>query len=616
MTSNEIRQKFLKFFESKNHKIIPSASLIPENDPSVLFNTAGMQPLVPYLLGQKHPMGIRLADVQKCVRTGDIDDVGDNRHCTFFEMLGNWSLGDYFKEEAIAFSFEFLTSKEVGLGLDINRLYVTVFEGNDDAPRDMEAAGIWKKYLPEGRIYFLPAKNNWWSAGDNGPCGPDTEIFYDTNDIPLGDLSHDEFVKADDEGRVIEIWNNVFMEYEKADGKVVGKLAQHNVDTGMGLERISMVSQGVKTVFDTDLFKGLISKIENLSGLEYGNKTDEEYMTEKGQCWVNTRREIRIISDHIRTAVFMIGDGAIPSNAGSGYVLRRIIRRAVRFGDKIGLKPGSLNDLAEIVVHEYSSAYPELEKNKNIIQEEIKKEEEKFRQTLEKGMKILNERIININIAGLISKEIPANVVFDLFQSYGFPIELTKEVCVEKGITFNEEHVKSLIEEHQKLSQTASAGMFKGGLANHGEKTIRLHTAHHLLLAALQNIVSPTIKQRGSNITEERLRIDFMFDRKLTDEEKKNVEDWVNDKIERGLNVVRREMPLAEAEKIGAEMEFGAKYPEVVSLYFIEDENGGAISKEFCGGPHVSNTKELGHFKIQKEEASSAGVRRIKAVLE
>lgn len=596
MTSNEIRQKFLKFFEIKEHKIVPSASLIPENDPSVLFNTAGMQPLVPYLLGQKHPMGTRIADVQKCVRTGDIDDVGDNRHLTFFEMLGNWSLGDYFKEEAIAFSFEFLTSKEIGLGLDINRLYVTVFEGNDDAPRDNEAFEIWKKYLPEGRIYFLPAKNNWWSAGDNGPCGPDTEIFYDTNDVPLGDMTHDEFVKADDEGRVIEIWNNVFMQYEKKDGKVVGKLSQHNVDTGMGLERIVMVKQGGKTVFDADLFTPILEEIRELS-----NVRDE--------------RIERIIADHIRTAVFMIGDGAVPSNAGAGYVLRRIIRRAIRFSDNLGMKPGSLNNLIEIVIREYNSAYPELEKNKIIILDEIKKEEIKFRQTLEKGMKILNERIININIAGLKYNEIPANVVFDLFQSYGFPVELTKEVCSERGIVFNEDHVKSLIEEHQKLSQTASAGMFKGGLANHSEKTVRLHTAHHLLLAGLQNVIDKNIKQRGSNITEERLRIDFMFDRKLTDEEKEKVEEWVNDKIKKGLNVIRREMPLVEAEKLGAEMEFGAKYPDVVSIYFIEDENGGAISKEFCGGPHVSNTKEIGHFKIQKEEASSAGVRRIKAIL-
>ncbi len=627
LSSDTIRSKFLQFFESKNHKIIPSASLIPENDPSVLFNTAGMQPLVPYLLGQKHPMGTRLADVQKCVRTGDIDEVGDNRHLTFFEMLGNWSLGDYFKEEAIAYSFKFLTDEKVGLGLDPKRIYVTVFEGNDDAPRDIEAAQIWEKYLPKDRIYYLPAKNNWWSAGDNGPCGPDTEIFYDPNETPIGDMTHDEFVKADDEGRVIEIWNNVFMQYEKKSGKVVGKLAQHNVDTGMGLERIVMVAQGVKTVFDTDLFMPIISKIEDLTGLKYGDQTDEEYLKIDNKCWVDTRKEIRIIADHIRSAVFMIGDGAIPSNMGAGYVLRRIIRRAVRFGDKIGMKEKDLILLTDIVIENYGVAYPELENYKNIIKNEIEKEENKFRETLNKGLKILNERIININMSGLEYKEIPASVVFDLFQSYGFPVELTEEVCKEKGLNFNKDLVNSLIEKHQKLSQTASAGMFKGGLANHSEKTIKLHTAHHLLLAGLQNVIDKNIKQRGSNITEERLRMDFMFDRKITDEEKKKVEDWVNDKIQRGLNVVRKEMPLAEAEKIGAEMEFGAKYPDIVSIYFVEDENGEAISKEFCGGPHVTNTAELclssrdesrdkRCFKIQKEEASSAGVRRIKAILE
>lgn len=566
MGSEEIRNKFLKFFESKGHKIIPSASLIPENDPSVLFNTAGMQPLVPYLLGQKHPMGTRLCDAQKCVRTGDIDEVGDNRHLTFFEMLGNWSLGDYFKEDAIAWSFEFLTNKETGLGLDKSRIYVTVFQGDENAPRDDEAANIWKKYLPENRIYFLPAKNNWWSAGENGPCGPDTEIFYDTNEIALGDMTHDEFVKADDEGRVIEIWNNVFMQYEKKDGKVVGKLAQHNVDTGMGLERIAMVCQGVKTVFDTDLFSG------------------------------EQTREERIIIDHVKASLFMISDGVIPGNTGRGYVLRRLIRRASRFSKE------PLFEMVEKIQNIYKGVY-DLD-DKGIIKEE----EEKFRQTLEKGLKEFEKG------------EDP----FMLFTTYGFPIELTLELAKEKGREIDLEDFNKKLKEHQELSRTASAGMFKGGLANHSEKTTRLHTAHHLLLAGLQNVIDKNIKQRGSNITEERLRIDFMFDRKLTDEEKNKVEDWVNDKIQKGFKVVRKEMPLAEAEKIGAQMEFGAKYPEVVSVYFVEDEQGNVISKEFCGGPHVENTKELGtnsggmpkHFKIQKEEASSAGVRRIKAVFE
>ena len=581
ITSNEIRQKFLKFFESKEHKIIPSASLIPENDPSVLFNTAGMQPLVPYLLGQKHPMGTRLVDAQKCIRTNDIDEVGDNRHLTFFEMLGNWSLGDYFKEEAIKWSFTFLTNKEEGLGLDINRIYVTVFEGNDDAPRDTEAFDIWKKYLPENRIYFLPAKNNWWSAGDNGPCGPDTEIFYDPNEKPIGDMIHDQFVKADDEGRVIEIWNNVFMQYEKKDGKVVGKLAQHNVDTGMGLERIVMVSQKVNTVFETDLFIPIISKIKELSI----NQDD---------------RLQKIVADHLRTSIFIIADGGIPSNTGSGYILRRILRRIVRFADILGLKDGSLSLLIDIVVDKYKDAYPELLKNINIIKDEINKEESKFRQTLEKGLKEFEK----------------GTDPFVLFTTYGFPIELTIELANEKGIKIDMEDFDKKLQEHQKLSQTSSAGMFKGGLANHSDKTIRLHTAHHLLLAGLQAIVSPDIKQKGSNITEERLRMDFICDHKLTDDEKQKVEAWVNEKIQAKLNVSRVEMPLVEALKIGAQMEFGAKYPDIVSVYIILDENGNPVSKEFCGGPHVSNTSELNHFKIQKEEAVAAGIRRIKAILD
>ncbi len=582
MQSNEIREKFLKFFENRGHKIIPSASLIPENDPSVLFNTAGMQPIVPYLLGQKHPMGNRLVDVQKCVRTGDIDEVGDNRHLTFFEMLGNWSLGDYFKEEAIEWSFKFLTDKEEGLGLDINRIYVTVFEGNTDAPRDNEAALIWQKYLPAGRVYFLPARNNWWSAGENGPCGPDTEIFYDPNETAIGDMVHDKFVQADDEGKVIEIWNNVFMEYEKADGKVVGKLAQHNVDTGMGLERITMVCQNVSNIFETDLFDFIFSAIKLLK------PTNDSILHQ------------RIIADHIRTAVFMIGDGVIPGNTGRDYILRRIIRRVVRFSDLLGLPQNSLHVIASAVIDKYEVTYPYLGAQSSNIVIEINKEESKFRETLKNGLKEFEKGVDP----------------FDLFQSYGFPIELTEELAKEKGIKIDRSLFDQKLKEHQDLSRTSSAGMFKGGLANHSEKTIKLHTAHHLLLAGLQTLISSEIKQKGSNITEERLRMDFICDHKLTDEEKQKVENWVNDKIEQNLNVIRREMLLVDAEKIGAQMEFGAKYPEVVSIYFVEDKEGNPISKEFCGGPHVEKTGILGHFKIQKEEASSAGVRRIKAILE
>lgn len=605
MNSSEIRQRFLDFFEKRGHAIVPSAPLVPQNDPSVLFNTAGMQPLVPYLMGQKHPLGVRIVSCQKCVRTGDIEEVGNHKNLTFFEMLGNWSLGDYFKNEAIEWSYTFLTSKEEGLGLDPSRLYVTVFEGDEDAPRDLEAVEIWKKYIPEHRIYFLPKKNNWWSPGDNGPCGPDTEMFYDVTPEGLGDMTHEEYVAADDAGRVVEIWNDVFMEYEKRDGKVIGKLAQKNVDTGSGLERITMLMQSKSNVYDTDCFSGVLEKIRELETLD------------------DVRAE-RIVADHIRTSVFMIGDGVIPSNTERGYILRRLLRRAVRFSDILGIPENSLVTFASIIQSQYKDVYEELATD--AVQTEIQKEETKFRETLEKGMKVF-EQYVRSTIVPIGSseehiqekldegKELPASSVFDLYQTYGFPIELTKEICDERGINFDMDMVNALLKKHQELSRTSSAGMFKGGLANHNEQTIKLHTAHHLLLAALQEVLGKEVKQRGSNITEERLRMDFAFDRKMADEEKAKVEEIVNGYIARGLNVVRREMPLADAEKLGAEMEFGAKYPETVSVYFVEDENGNAISKEFCGGPHVTNTSELGMFKVQKEEASSAGVRRIKAVL-
>jgi alanyl-tRNA synthetase len=562
MQSSEIRLRFLKFFESRGHKIIPSASLVPENDPSVLFNTAGMQPLVPYLLGQKHPMGTRLVDSQKCVRTNDIDEVGDKTHLTFFEMLGNWSLGDYWKEESINWSFELLTSKDEGFGLDPQKLYVTCFEGDENAPRDEESAGIWQEIFEKNnvtgeRIYFRPKEKNWWSAGENGPCGPDTEMFYDmTGELNKG-MTLEEYLRADQEQKIVEIWNNVFMEYLSENGKVVSKLKNKNVDTGSGFERLVAVIQGKNSVYETDLFNN--------------EQTKEE----------------RIISDHIKASLFMISDGVIPSNTGRGYVLRRLIRRAVRF---------SKEPLDKII-----------ERNKNIYKGiyilddkgEIQQEEQRFRDTLERGLKEFEKGIDP----------------FILATTYGFPIELTLELAKEKNIEINMEDFNKKMAEHQKLSQTASAGMFKGGLANHGEQTIRLHTAHHLLLAGLQSVLGKDVKQKGSNITEERLRMDFICDHKLTDEEKKKVEDFVNEKIQQKLEVVRREMPLKEAEKLGAEMEFGAKYPDIVSVYFIEDKDGNPISKEFCGGPHVKNTSELGHFKIQKEEAVSAGVRRIKAIL-
>lgn len=580
MESNEIRKRFLNFFEKRGHSVIPSASLVPENDPSVLFTTAGMQPLVPYLLGQPHPKGKRLVNVQKCVRTGDIDDIGDNRHLTFFQMMGNWSLGDYFKSEAISWSYELLTSKEEGFGLDPNRLYVTVFEGDENAPIDAESIEIWKSLnIPESRIYTLGIDDNWWSPGDNGPCGPDTEMFYDLTESGLGELSKDAFLDAVKREDLVEIWNDVFMEYEKKDGKVIGKLPVQNVDTGAGLERITAVLQGKKTAYDTDLFLPIIKKIREISSLR------------------NQKAE-RIVADHIRTAAFMIADGVVPSNSDRGYILRRIIRRAIRF-QKILNSNESLGALLSVVLQIYGDLYPELLTNSVQISTVVQQEEQKFNKTLESGLKEFEK----------------GTDPFILFTSYGFPIELTEELAREKGIVINRVDFDKKMQAHQDLSRSSSEGMFKGGLANHGEKTIKLHTAHHLLLAALQEVLGKEVKQRGSNITEERLRIDFSFDRKLTSEEILKVESIVNQRISENLNVVRREMPLVEAEKIGAEMEFGAKYPDIVSVYFIESKDGKVVSKEFCGGPHVSNTNELGTFKIQKEEAVSAGVRRIKATL-
>ena len=578
MTSSEIRQRFLDFFAKRGHAVLPSASLVPKNDPSVLFNTAGMQPLVPYLMGESHPKGNRLVSCQKCVRTGDIEEVGNHKNLTFFEMLGNWSLGDYFKEDAIKWSFEFLTSKEEGLGLDPQRLYVTVFEGDEDAPRDLEAVEIWKQYIPEHRIYFLPKKNNWWSPGDNGPCGPDTEMFYDVTEEGLGDMPHEEYAKADDEGKVVEIWNDVFMEYEKKDGAVVGKLSQKNVDTGSGLERIAMIVQGKSTVYEADMFAPVMAKINGLA---------EQY----------NERNARIVADHARSALFLIRDGVLPSNKDQGYILRRLIRRAVLHANAMRLPVYFLAEISALFAEIYKDTYPEVTDPN--IEAVLRNEEEKFMKTLEQGIRKFEKN----------------PDPFILATTYGFPIELTEELAREKGIAIDRTAFDEKMKAHQALSRAGAEQKFKGGLANTSDMTVKLHTAHHLLLAALQQILGKEVKQRGSNITEERLRIDFNFDRKLTDEEKVQVEKLVNNWIGRDLNVVRREMPRSEAEAIGAEMEFGTKYPDVVSVYFVEDEQGNHISKEFCGGPHVTNTGALGHFIIQKEEASSAGVRRIKAIL-
>ncbi len=581
MTSTEIRQKYLDFFKEKGHKIIPSASLLPENDPSVLFTTAGMHPLVPYLLGEKHPQGVRLADVQKCIRTGDIDEVGDGFHHTFFEMLGNWSLGDYFKKEVIPWRLEFLTSPK-WFGLDKNRLAVSVFAGDKDAPFDEESFNIWKSLgIPEKRIARLPKKNNWWGpAGETGPCGPDTEVFY-----WVGDLNKIPASFNDDNPLWLEIGNDVFMQYnKKADGKFE-LLKQQNVDTGYGLERDLAVVNGLDDNYKTDLFWPIIEKIQKLSGKKYEDNL----------------KAMRIIADHLKAATFILGDekGISPSNTGRGYVLRRLIRRAVVYGKEIGINYFTM-DVAESIINIYRNVYPELSMNKDFIFNNLNQEEEKFERTLENGLKEFEK----------------GTDPFVLFTSYGFPFELTKELAKERGIKIDENKFEDQLKKHQELSRTSSAGMFKGGLSDAGEEAKRLHTATHLMRQALEDVLGEKIVQKGSNINAERLRFDFGFSRKMTDEEKKKVEDIVNKKISEKIPVCKIVMKKEEAEKTGAAHTFGEKYGDEVNIYYVGESLPKAWSKEFCGGPHVKNTGELGHFKIAKEEASSAGVRRIKAVLQ
>jgi len=600
MTSSEIRRRFISFFEKRGHSVLPSASLVPENDPSVLFNTAGMQPLVPYLLGQKHPLGTRLVNVQKCVRTQDIEEVGDNTHDTFFEMLGNWSLGDYYKEEAIKWSFELLTSKEEGFGLDPKRLYVTVFGGNEDAPKDVESFEIWKKYLPEDRIYYLTwngkKEPNWWAAGDNGPCGPDTEMFYDVTEEGLGDLTKEEYLKADDEQKVVEIWNDVFMEFIKKDGKVTGKLEKKNVDTGSGLERVVMAVQRKTNIFDTDLFKPIMDKIDEF--------------TSSGQDLAKSRR---IVADHIRTSVFIIGDGVLPGNKDQGYILRRLLRRAVRHADMLDMKHGSLFWLADTVVTNYKDAYPMIITQKEHIKSVIEKEEQKFRLTIGKGIILLEKSIEESD------GKLDGETMFNLYTTYGLPAELSMEIAMEKDLLKEEPDYSGFVTRminHQALSRSGSEQKFKGGLGDTSDISLRYHTATHLLNAALREILGTHVTQKGSNITPERIRFDFSHPAKMTDEEKKKVEDLVNQKIQEAHPVSFKEMPKEEAEKIGAIHAFGDKYGDIVKVYSIGNETNGYFSQEFCGGPHVENTRELGIFRITKEEAVSAGIRRIKAVLE
>lgn len=593
MTSNEIRQRFLKFFEERGHKIIPSASLVPENDPSVLFNTAGMQPLVPYLLGQPHPQGKRLADIQKCVRTVDIDEVGDNTHLTFFEMMGNWSLGDYWKTESINWSYELLTNKEYGFGLDPQRIFVTCFEGDGDnidqsektgAPKDTESAEIWKEIFEKNgitgeRIYFRPKEKNWWSAGPNGPCGPDTEMFYDLTGELTSGMSLDEYLKADDEQRVVEIWNNVFMQYLSKDGKVISELPNKNVDTGAGFERVVAVIQGKPNVYETDIF-------------------DHVLVSMKPNIFKNEKSG-RIIADHIRTSVFMINDGVIPSNSERGYILRRLLRRAYIHAQKIGFDLDQMITVANLIMGHF--AYKQTYSfSSDTVRDVIAKEIEKFKKTLEEGQKAFEK------------SEDP----FILFTTYGFPIELTMELAREKGIEINKNEFDEKFKAHQELSRAGSDQKFKGGLSGTGEMETKYHTATHLLHQALRDVLGESVSQKGSNITAERLRFDFAFERKLTDDEKSKVEQLINEKIALKLSVNKTVMKKDAAEKTGAHHFFGEKYPDEVNVYFIGDSLETAYSKEFCGGPHVENIGILGKFRITKEEAVSAGVRRIKAVLE
>ena len=664
--ASELRALFQKFFAEKGHAVIPSASVIPENDPTVLFTTAGMHPLVPYLMGQKHPMGTRLTDVQKCIRTGDIDDVGDPSHLTFFEMLGNWSLGDYFKKEMIPWSWEFLTS-EKWLGIDKDRLAFTVFEGDEDCPRDEEAAQLWRDQgVKDDHLFYLPKKHNWWGpAGLTGPCGPDTEMFIITDKPACGSNCGPDCGC----GRYLEIWNDVFMQYEKqADGTFV-PLKQKNVDTGMGLERTFCVLMGAKTVYETEIFADIIHKIEELSGAKYGS--DEE-----------TTRSIRIISDHMRTATIILGDdrGVTPSNTDQGYILRRLIRRAVRHGMKIGLPEGSCARIAEVVIAQYTDVYPELTRNSARIIEQLNLEEERFERTLKKGMLEFEKVFGNIQkmVAGFESvkkaiqdsftpevierlkqMEATANNVgstfrptpemqetieefkkfheametitsfsrkierhistsgvidgrsaFKLYDTFGFPIEITCEMAAEKGLTVDLEGFNERFKKHQETSHAGAEQRFKAGLADHQEETVKLHTATHLLHAALRRVLGDEVAQKGSNITAERLRFDFSFPRKMTKEEIAEVEKLVNEYIQADVPVVCEEMTVPEAKAQGAIGLFENKYGDRVKVYTM-----GEFSKEICGGPHAARTGDLKSFKILKEESSSAGVRRIKAVI-
>ena len=589
MKTIDLKETYLKFFESKGHKIIPSAPIIPENDPTCLFNTAGMQPLVPYLKGEPHPEGKRLTDVQKCFRTNDLDSIGDTTHHTFFEMLGNWSLGDYFKKESISWSFEFLTKK---LEIPVEKLAVTVFKGNDIVPADTESAEIWESLgIKKDKIAFLSEEHNWWPNMEMlGPCGPDTEIFYWRSEEPVPE-------KFDEENENwVEIWNNVFMQYNHEENGKFTPLKNKNVDTGLGVERVTAILEGYTDNYKSSVWKDVIKKIEEISGLSYEN---EEYT-----------RSMRIIADHIRAIVIIAGDdaGIKPSNTDQGYILRRLIRRTIRYAKKLNIDINSdwEQQLAELIINKYSKYYGELERNRSDILETLKNEKIKFNRTLEHGLKEFEKVVKNID-GDTINKDI----AFRLYDTFGFPIELTEELAGELGLKVDTEGFKQKFAEHQEKSRQGSTGKFKGGLASTGEMETKYHTATHLLNAALKKVLGPHVHQKGSNITAERMRFDFSHPAKMTDEEKKQAEDLVNEYIKMAIPVEKLEMKKEDALKMGAEAMFIDKYGDIVSVYKIGD-----VSLELCGGPHVKNTSELGHFKIKKEEASSAGVRRIKAILE
>lgn len=581
-----LKDKFIKYFVEHDHVEIPSAPLIPENDPTVLFNTAGMQPLIPYLLGEKHPLGKRLCDAQKCVRLTDLDEIGDKTHHTFFEMLGNWSLGDYFKKESIEYSYEFLTKV---LNIPKERLAVTVFEGNEDIPRDEVSADIWKKLgIKEERIAYLGVEDNFWIAGETGPCGGDTEIFYFRSEDKIPEV----FDPKDD--RWVEIWNNVFMEFHKDKNGKITELSQKNVDTGMGLERVVAILEGVVDNYKSSIWKEIISSIENISGKTYeGNE-----------------KSIRIIADHIRTSVFISADpaGIKPSNRDQGYILRRLIRRAIRHATSLEINTNEnwMEPIALEVIKKYEDYYSEIKENKDVVLEILKNENAKFNRTLEKGLKEFDKLLTHM-VGDMIDKD----QAFKLYDTYGFPIELTEEMAKEKGLKVDIKGFQEKYKAHQELSRTASKGKFKGGLMGHSEIETKYHTATHLLNAALKIVVGSTVHQKGSNINEERMRFDFSCDHKLTEDEKNEVEQLVNKWIQEDLPVTMQTMKKEEAIKSKAEAMFIEKYADIVNVYSIGD-----VSKEICGGPHVKHTNELGHFKIIKEEASSAGVRRIKAILE